>query len=136
MRETGNNGVSNFHNVVFLPRRVVARVSCSSILEERRSRQPAASSRSIPVLKQRHTYSADETTQTVKFELAYAFGYAERAPSNESPWNYVRGFFRAGGRSYADFPAVKERALVLQVSPAAMYASLKYSKPIHPYTRV
>lgn len=52
----------------------------------------------------------------MKVELAYALGYAERAPSNESPWNYVRGFFQAGGRSYADFPEVKERALALQVS--------------------
>lgn len=55
--------------------------------------------------------------QAVKFELAYALGFAERAPSNESPWNYARGFFRAGGRSYADFPEVKRRALALQVSP-------------------
>eukprot|EP00903_Cladosiphon_okamuranus_P012558 g11759.t1 len=60
--------------------------------------------------------AANETLpeETVKFELEYAFGYAERAPSNESPWNYIRGFFRAGGRSYADFPEVKERALALQ----------------------
>lgn len=69
--------------------------------------------------------SADQTNQTVKFELAYAFGHAERAPSNESPWNYIRGFFRAGGRSYADFPEVKERALALQVSPVMISTSLK-----------
>lgn len=42
-------------------------------------------------------------------------GYAERAPSNESPWNYAKAFFRAGGRSYSDFPEVKDRALALQV---------------------
>ena len=61
-------------------------------------------------------HSADKINQTVKVELAYAFGFAERAPSNESPWNYMRGFFRAGGWSYAGFPEVKERALALQVS--------------------
>lgn len=53
--------------------------------------------------------------QEVRAELAYAFEHAERAPGNESPWNYVRGFFRAGGRKYADFPQVKERAVAIQV---------------------
>ncbi|CAM9277596.1 unnamed protein product [Laminaria digitata] len=52
--------------------------------------------------------------ETIKSELAYALGHAERAPSNESPWNFVRGFFRDGGRSYSDFPEVKERVVLLQ----------------------
>lgn len=60
--------------------------------------------------------------QTIKSELEYALGHAERAPSNESPWNYVRGFFRDGGRSYSDFPEVKERVLLLQVCGSATYA--------------
>ncbi|CAN0252181.1 unnamed protein product, partial [Ectocarpus fasciculatus] len=51
----------------------------------------------------------------VKSELAYALGYAKTAPSNESPWNYLRAFFRAGGRVYKEFPEVKEAALALQV---------------------
>lgn len=53
--------------------------------------------------------------QEVHDEIAYALDYAEKAPSNESPWNYVRGFFRTGGRLYADFPKVKARAIELQV---------------------
>ena len=58
--------------------------------------------------------------QMVKFELGYALGHAERAPSNESPWNYVRGFFRDGRRSYADFPEVKERVILLKVCGALL----------------
>ncbi|CAM9831543.1 unnamed protein product [Pylaiella littoralis] len=65
--------------------------------------------------------------EAVKFELAYALGFAERAPSNESPWNYARGFFRAGGRSYADFPEVKRRALALQATEAGAKSPHVYS---------
>lgn len=54
-------------------------------------------------------------SQEVRAELSFALDYAEKAPSNESPWNYVRGFFRAGRRSYDDFPEVKGRAVKLQV---------------------
>lgn len=61
-------------------------------------------------------------TQTIKSELAYALRHAERAPSNESPWNYLRGFFIDGGRSYSDFPEVKERVLLLQVCGSATCA--------------
>ncbi|CBN76023.1 farnesyltransferase, CAAX box, alpha [Ectocarpus siliculosus] len=56
--------------------------------------------------------------EAVKSELAYALGYAKTAPSNESPWNYLRAFFRTGGRAYKDFPEVKGAALALQKTEA------------------
>lgn len=59
----------------------------------------------------------------VRAELSYALEYAEEAPSNESPWNYVRGFFRTGQREYADFPEVRDRVLKLQVIHVAVHGA-------------
>ncbi|CAM9131086.1 unnamed protein product [Ascophyllum nodosum] len=54
------------------------------------------------------------SNEAVRSELAYALGYVQHAPSNESPWNYLRGFFRASARSYAEFPEVEKTARSLQ----------------------
>ncbi|CAN0389066.1 unnamed protein product, partial [Discosporangium mesarthrocarpum] len=53
------------------------------------------------------------TDEVVRKETEYALAFAALAPSNESPWNYVRGFFKKGW-SYSDFPKVKERVLEIQ----------------------
>ncbi|CAM9755080.1 unnamed protein product [Choristocarpus tenellus] len=60
--------------------------------------------------------------QVVKREVEYALTFASIAPSNESPWNYIRGFFRAG-KTYADFPEVKEGVLKIKMTVGGQESS-------------
>lgn len=44
----------------------------------------------------------------IEEEIKYAQSYIDRAPNNESPFNYISGLLR--GRKFADYPIVKEHA--------------------------
>jgi len=56
-----------------------------------------------------HQSGTPVTDEIIVRELEYALSYVECAIDNESPWNYIRGYFRK--RSFKDFPFVKAKCL-------------------------
>lgn len=59
-----------------------------------------------------HRYFVIDSTdgwskETVSKELEYTFSYIDKAPNNESSWNYANGIIRKPGFTYTDFPQFK-----------------------------
>ena len=46
--------------------------------------------------------------EVIENEIKYAQAYIDKAPNNESPFNYISGLLR--GRRFADYPLVREGA--------------------------
>ncbi|KAH3767406.1 protein farnesyltransferase/geranylgeranyltransferase type-1 subunit alpha [Pelomyxa schiedti] len=47
------------------------------------------------------------TPQVIEREIDFAIRHINRAPNNQSPWNYLKGVVRLGG-GYQHFPKIKE----------------------------
>jgi len=45
--------------------------------------------------------------ETVVAELEYCFSYIDKAPNNESSWNYANGIVKKGGYNYTHYPIFK-----------------------------
>jgi hypothetical protein len=60
---------------------------------------------------------------TIARECSFALQYIERAPHNESPWNYLRGYFVVDGATPQQLPQVRESTWMC-VSGWAMLSGL------------